>query len=57
MNGTGTNRTEWKGTEMISIERDDQYGGYWVSGRDGVWYFDQSVGLGSVYDRFVGGEL
>lgn len=54
MNGTGTNRTERKGIEMISIERDDQYGGYWVSSRDGVWYFDQSVSLGSVYDRFVG---
>ena len=54
MNGAGTNRTELKGTEMISIERDEQYGGYWVSSADEVRYFDQSVTLGYIYDWFVG---
>lgn len=54
MNGAGTNRTELKGTEMINIERDEQYGGYWVSGADGVRYFDQLVSLGRIYDEFVG---
>jgi hypothetical protein len=54
MNGTGTNRTERKGTEMISIEQDDQYGGYWVSTESDVWYFDQSVSLKRIYDWFVG---
>ena len=39
---------------MINIERDDQYGGYWVSGRGDVWYFDQTVTLRDVYDWFVG---
>lgn len=54
MNGAGTNRTELKGTEMITIERDEQYGGYWVSGQDVVQYFGQSVSLNRVYDWFVG---
>lgn len=39
---------------MITIERDEQYGGYWVSGVDGVRYFGLSVSLGRVYDEFVG---
>lgn len=39
---------------MISIEQDDQYGGYWVSSHEDVWYFDQSVSLKHIYDWFVG---
>lgn len=48
------NRTERKGTEMVSIERDEQYGGYWVSSEDDVQYFDQSVSLGVIYNYFTG---
>lgn len=39
---------------MINIERDEQYGGYWVLSQDDVWYFDQMVTLRDIYDWFVG---
>lgn len=39
---------------MINIERDEQYGGYWVSNHEDVWYFDQTVSLGQIYNMFAG---
>lgn len=38
---------------MINIERDEQYGGYWVSDDDWVCYFDQLVTLDHIYDEFI----